>query len=113
MDIEDEGTGRRQTVQAEGTKMTIARHLRICGQVQGVFYRGWAVETARSLELAGWVRNRRDGTVEALVQGDEGAVAQFIAHARTGPPAARVSDIDTRETDLDESLVGFRQGPTV
>jgi acylphosphatase len=93
--------------------VTIARNLRIRGRVQGVFYRGWAVETARSLGLVGWVRNRRDGTVEALVQGDEGAVAQFIAHAKAGPPAALVDDIDAGETDPDESLSGFRQGPTV
>ena len=50
--------------------MTIARHLSIHGRVQGVFSRDWAVETARELGLAGWVRNRRDGTVEAVVQGE-------------------------------------------
>ncbi len=49
--------------------MTVARRLVIYGRVQGVFYRGWSVETARDLGLRGWVRNRSDGTVEALLQG--------------------------------------------
>ena len=48
----------------------VARHLTILGRVQGVFYRNWTVETARGLGLTGWVRNRMDGSVEALVQGE-------------------------------------------
>ena len=74
--------------------MTVARHLRIHGRVQGVFYRGWAVETARGLGLTGWVRNRRDGTVEAVVQGEEAAVQRFVELARSGPPAARVEGVE-------------------
>lgn len=48
----------------------VARHLMIHGRVQGVWYRAWAVETARQLGLAGWVRNRSNGCVEALVEGE-------------------------------------------
>lgn len=92
--------------------MLVARHLSIHGRVQGVFYRGWTVETARRLGLAGWVRNRRDGTVEAVVQGAEAAVGQFVALARRGPPAARVERVETAEIDPGESLVDFTERPT-
>jgi acylphosphatase len=91
--------------------MTIARHLSIHGRVQGVFYRGWAVDTASQLGLAGWVRNRRDGTVEALVQGENSAVEQFIALAREGPPAAIVERIDESEEEP-ATFSGFEQQGT-
>ena len=91
--------------------MTVARRLVIHGRVQGVFYRGWAVETARPLGLAGWVRNRRDGTVEAVVQGDESAVERFISLAREGPPAAGVERIEVSE-ELPADFSGFEQRRT-
>jgi acylphosphatase len=93
--------------------VTVARHLVIRGRVQGVFYRGWAVETARGLGLAGWVRNRRDGTVGALVRGDEEAVERFIERAWEGPPAAHVLGIDASEAGVEDGLPGFRQAATV
>lgn len=92
--------------------MIIARHLRIHGRVQGVFYRGWTVETARGLGLAGWVRNRHDGTVEAVVQGGADAVEQFIGQARSGPPAARVERIEASDVEVDAALRAFMQHPT-
>lgn len=92
--------------------MTIARHLSIHGRVQGVFFRGWAVATAHELGLAGWVRNRSDGTVEAVVQGDRAPVERFIALARSGPPAARVERIETNEAAVEKGLAGFRQDAT-
>ena len=90
----------------------IARRLRVHGKVQGVFYRGWTVETARSLGLNGWVRNRIDGTVEVLAVGSEEQVAKLIECCREGPPAARVDDIMVEETS---GIVadGFTQKPTV
>ena len=91
--------------------MTIARHLVIHGRVQGVWYRGWAVDTARSLGLAGWVRNRRDGTVEAVVQGDREAVERFVALARDGPPSASVERIEASDEET-AVLSGFEQRPT-
>ena len=81
--------------------MTVARHLVIHGRVQGVFYRGWSVEIAHDLGLAGWVRNRRDGTVEMLVSGPEAAVEAMIERCREGPPAARVDRIDVTDSDED------------
>lgn len=90
----------------------IAYHLSIHGRVQGVFYRGWTVATARDLGLAGWVRNRLDGTVEAVVQGEDVAVARLVALAGHGPPAARVERVETIGIDPDDSLTGFTQQPT-
>lgn len=92
--------------------MSLARRLVVHGRVQGVFYRGWAVETARSLSLAGWVRNRRDGTVELTIGGDETAMDEMIARCRQGPPAARVTRIDVTDVEMDLPA-GFASRPTL
>jgi acylphosphatase len=89
-----------------------ARLLRIAGRVQGVGYRAWALETARRLCLRGWVRNRADGTVEALVIGEQAAVLAMIEACRDGPFAARVSEVAVSEADDDDSD-GFAPRPTV
>ena len=73
---------------------TSARHLTLHGRVQGVFYRDWTVETARSLGLCGWVRNLSDGTVEAHVEGAHDAVERLIAAMHDGPPRAQVERIE-------------------
>lgn len=88
-----------------------ARRLRIHGRVQGVCYRDWTERTARSLGLSGWVRNRMDGTVEAVVAGDIDVIKRFIALAHDGPPAARVSHIDEIH-ELETELSGFQQHAT-
>ena len=85
--------------------------LRITGRVQGVGYRAWTVGTARRLGLRGWVRNRADGSVEALVTGDDGAVAAMIQACRKGPTAARVAEVSVSEAEDDDS-VGFTARPT-
>lgn len=90
----------------------VARHLMIDGRVQGVWYRAWTVETARGLGLSGWVRNRTDGCVEALVEGEADVVARFIALAQDGPPAAKVAGIDEGEVAV-EGLSGFDKRGTV
>lgn len=71
-----------------------ARLLTIHGRVQGVFYRNWAVQTAASLGLAGWVRNRADGSVEALIEGSLESIERFVMLAHEGPAAAIVNHID-------------------
>lgn len=78
-------------------------HLLIAGRVQGVFYRASMVEQAQAAGLHGWVRNLRDGRVEALVQGPQPALDTLLAWCRQGPPAARVDEVlvsAVSETDL-------------
>lgn len=64
------------------------------GSVQGVFFRAEARDRARSLGIAGWVRNAPDGTVEATFEGDEEKVKSMVEWCRRGPPGARVDDIE-------------------
>lgn len=77
----------------EPTAGTRTARLRIEGRVQGVGYRAWVEETARGLGLGGWVRNRLDGTVEALLSGDPASVDAMISRCNMGRPAARVSKV--------------------
>jgi acylphosphatase len=85
---------------------------RIIGRVQGVWYRGWTVDHATLLGLTGWVRNRRDGSVEALLSGPANAVDAMLALCRDGPPAARVDAVEV-ELEDDFSGTGFGQKPSV
>jgi acylphosphatase len=78
---------------------TVARHVRVTGRVQGVFFRAWAREQAQALGVSGWVRNCPDGRVEAHVEGEEGAVDRMIEKMRRGPPSARVEDVRTWDVD--------------
>jgi acylphosphatase len=89
----------------------IARRITIRGRVQGVGFRYALADEARSRSLGGWVRNRRDGTVEALVVGSEDDVEVMIAWARRGPPAARVSDVSVETAS--ETADAFEIAPTV
>ena len=86
----------------------IALHLSVHGRVQGVFYRNWTVATARQLGLAGWVRNCPDGSVEALVQGEEAEVRHMVALMRDGPRKARVERIEEEPREPTE-LRGFER----
>jgi acylphosphatase len=87
-------------------------HLRIAGRVQGVGYRAWATLTARRLGLRGWVRNRADGSVEALVIGCDDPVAAIIEACREGPFAARVTKVEIDEA-ADDGSDGFAPRATV
>lgn len=84
----------------------------IRGRVQGVFFRAWTSERAAALRLRGWVRNRRDGTVEALVAGELPAVSRMLELLNEGPPAAWVTDLEYEEWE-GELPPGFEQWPTV
>ncbi len=88
-----------------------AKRLTISGRVHGVGFRDWMVARAEALGLSGWVRNRRDGTVEALVDGDTAAVEELMRACRRGPPLAEVTAI---EEDLAEPPAepGFLRLPT-
>src|SRR5581483_10002236 len=78
--------------------MTVAavRHVIIHGRVQGVGYRAWVEHMAQRRRLRGWVRNRHDGTVEAVFTGPAAAVTAMIEACRRGPPGARVESVDVR-----------------
>ncbi|MDA0241202.1 MAG: acylphosphatase [Proteobacteria bacterium] len=89
-----------------------AVHVVVTGRVQGVWYRGWTVERAGALGIRGWVRNRRDGSVEAVFCGDQEKVDRMIAACRTGPPAADVTAIAREDAPLPDEP-DFRQISTV
>ena len=93
--------------------MALQALLTITGRVQGVGYRDWVVDTGQQLGLAGWVRNRADGSVEALIVGDERAVGAMIDACCRGPPLARVDEIDVEPMDLDILPEGFTRRPTI
>lgn len=83
----------------------IARRLSISGRVQGVGFRYTFADEARARRLGGWVRNRRDGTVEALLAGPASEVDAVIAWARRGPPGAQVTSVAVEEATTD--LIDF------
>jgi acylphosphatase len=88
----------------------VSKRLVINGRVQGVGFRFYAQRKARELGLTGWVRNCRDGSVEAVIQGTQGAVDAMIAWARRGPPSAVVADV--RVSDATGNYAGFETRPT-
>jgi acylphosphatase len=77
-----------------GPDPDITVSVRIRGRVQGVWYRGWTEEEAARRGLRGWVRNRRDGSVEALFCGPSAVVQDMVDACRKGPPAARVEAVE-------------------
>jgi acylphosphatase len=79
----------------------------VSGRVQGVWFRESCRREAEERGVAGWARNRADGTVEAVFEGQESAVAQVVAWCRIGPPRAVVTGVDVVE-EPPEELVGFR-----
>ena len=81
--------------------------VRVEGRVQGVFYRASTRETARRLGLTGWVRNRADGTVEALFQGPAAAVGAAVDWCREGPPGAWVDRLSVDPETPDDQRSGF------
>ena len=91
----------------------ITRRLRITGRVQGVGFRYALEREALRLGLAGWVRNRADGSVEAVARGPEQAVAALAAWARRGPPAARVTGLQIEDTQEQVPAGRFELRPTL
>jgi len=86
-------------------------HVLLHGRVQGVNFRGWAREQAEVLGLSGWIRNRRDGSVEALFAGDTEAVSRMLDLCNSGPRDARVEDIEIIQ-DGGAAPEGFSIKPT-
>lgn len=86
-------------------------HALVSGTVQGVWFRAWTMEQARARRLDGWVRNRRDGQVEALFAGPAAQVDDMIAACHRGPPSAQVAEVRTTQ-GADDPGIGFRKLPT-
>jgi acylphosphatase len=86
---------------------TVARHLTISGRVQGVFFRDSLRREAQSRGVAGWARNTRDGTVEAVLEGSAEDVERVIEWCHRGPSGAEVSDVEVSEREP-EGLRGFQ-----
>jgi acylphosphatase len=90
----------------------MAKRLRITGLVQGVGYRASFERQAVALGLRGWVRNRRNGSVEAEVDGNAAALEAIITWAHHGPPSSRVADVAVEEVTAQPAEGGFRILPT-
>ena len=90
--------------------MKTIRHFVITGRVQGVGFRFYMQRKARELGVTGWVRNRRDGSVEAVIQGEPDRVESMTAWTRRGPPSAVVVDVKISEASGDYS--SFETLPT-
>jgi acylphosphatase len=88
----------------------VAKHLKISGRVQGVGFRYSISEEAERLGVTGWVRNRRDGTVEAVLDGATESVSALLAWARRGPRGAQVTGVEVAE--IAESFERFEMRPT-
>ncbi|MFX1300513.1 MAG: acylphosphatase [Promethearchaeota archaeon] len=78
------------------------------GRVQGVFFRVYTREKANQLNLVGWVRNNRDGTVECQAQGPEEAIAEFIKFLHHGSPSSRVDDVVVKDEHYDPNIRNFQ-----
>lgn len=79
----------------------VIRHIIVRGKVQGVGYRAWIAGEAEARGLGGWARNRRDGTVEAVLSGSDEAVAALVEKCQHGPGMARVSGVDNEPANGD------------
>jgi acylphosphatase len=99
---------------AAAQPIRIAAQVVVRGRVQGIGFRAWTEWIARRIGVQGWVRNRRDGTVEAVVAGDPAAVAEMLEALGAGPTGARVDAVE-RLPDPDPAGIrdGFEIRPTV
>ena len=86
----------------------IRRRVVVTGEVQGVNFRNVTADEAEAAGVAGWVRNRDDGSVEAVFEGDADAVERVVEFCRSGPSSASVEDVDVAEEEP-EGASGFQQ----
>ena len=87
--------------------MVVRAHVFVSGKVQGVFFRFETRRLARRLGVSGWVRNRRDGRVEAVFEGEREDVEKMIAFCKRGPPGARVTKVEVEWEEPTEEFEGF------
>lgn len=82
-------------------------HIIVKGLVQGVFFRAFTKQTADRLKISGWVRNSPDGSVEAVAEGEDEALKEFVSLLKAGPPKARVDKADVEYSKAKEEFLGF------
>jgi acylphosphatase len=92
--------------------MKLACSIIVTGHVQGVFFREWAVRVASTLGVTGWVRNRRDGSVEVYAVGSADQLDRFVSELRNGSPASRADALGIKNAPV-EVLAGFLRRSTV
>ena len=85
---------------------SVARHVRVIGHVQGVFFRAWTRDQAKKHDVKGWIRNCPDGSVEGHLEGEEAAVRWLIDLIYDGPGGARVDRVEARDSEV-EGFAGF------
>lgn len=88
-------------------------HVFVSGRVQGVYYRDSCRVKAEAVGARGWVRNLRDGRVEAVFEGPEKVVQEMVAWCHLGPPAAQVAGVDASWDEAEEGLAAFEIRPTL
>ncbi len=86
---------------------TPSLHATVFGKVQGVYFRAWVFDQAKSLGLTGWVRNLREGEVEILAQGPEEALHALKERLSQGSPLSRVESVQTETIDHDKTYTAF------
>ena len=89
------------------TEDRVRARLMVRGRVQGVFFRASTVEVAARMGVGGWVRNRRDGSVEVLAEGEEKKVKELIQWCHRGPPGAQVQDVEVQWEDYQGTFKSF------
>ena len=94
-----------------GSGNLISLHLNISGRVQGVGYRDSLRMIAQALNVTGWVRNKEDGSVEAIVQGDEQDVERVVAWCHNGPPGANVKYVNATLAENQQEFIAFSRLP--
>ncbi len=102
--------GRAAATAAQASALEAVR-FRVTGRVQGVYFRASARQVGEGLGLRGWVRNRGDGAVEGLLQGDGATVAAMLDWCREGPPGAAVERLTCEPVPVDTDLAGFTIRP--
>ncbi len=90
----------------------ITLHLNITGRVQDVGFRESMRLIANALNVNGWVRNRADGSVEAVLQGDDAAVEQLVGWCHNGPPGANVKYVNASLFETEETFIAFSRRPS-
>lgn len=91
----------------------VRKHIFVSGRVQGVYFRKHVQEAAWAAGVTGWVRNRRDGRVEAVFEGEAKAVEKMIKWCEKGPPSASVEDVEVIDEAYQGEFTDFQIAPTV